>query len=132
MSKLRVLVSPTDEELASAGLKVEFNWTEPGELLTLGFPCDDDVDSHCGCRRAFTGVDSTRGVTIGRAVWMDRDKAIAKLKASDFYASWSEAVDGEKLVGDLDFIDQSLAELHPIQYAGVRMPADRVYLARLR
>lgn len=44
----------------------DFNWCIEGELVCLGGICDDaeaDVESECGCGRAFYGLNSHEGTT---------------------------------------------------------------------
>jgi hypothetical protein len=44
----------------------DFDWTVEGELVWLGFVCDDDLndpDGGCGCGRGFSGLSSMKATT---------------------------------------------------------------------
>lgn len=42
----------------------DFNFTNEGELVKLGFECDgESVDGECGCKRGVCGIDTHKATT---------------------------------------------------------------------
>jgi len=104
---MRVLVAPPSDTPRNND---DFIWTTPGEVLIPFTPCD--APSHgrdCGCDRAFAGLDSLKGTTIGTVA--DRDDAELRRYIGDskhLKANHDSTV--ESVLDDLNAIATSLPE----------------------
>lgn len=66
---MKLLVATKETQGARAN---DFHDANENEIVVFSFECDGEtVDGSCGCRRAMTGVDSSRGSTTFKVVESD-------------------------------------------------------------
>jgi hypothetical protein len=106
---MHVLVSPVEPPASESG---DFRWTDPGELVIPGTPCDNP---ECGCDRAFTGLSTRKGTTV--AVVADRvtteEVLHAAVRESTVRAGWSDEEIHEWWAAVLD-ATLACAREHPV------------------
>ncbi len=69
----------------------DFCWTNEGEVVYLGFECDNErVDGHCGCRRSFAGTHSHKATTTARIVSItdEQMREVADKLSAFFREDW--------------------------------------------
>ena len=85
----------------------DFDWTVEGELVWVGFVCDDDAldpDGGCGCGRGFSGLSSIRATTTAlvRDLPMSRDDVAAALAGYWELSGWAAAFTSIELQQEVD------------------------------
>jgi hypothetical protein len=99
---MKVLVATKDGQ----GIrKNDFCWVPEGEIVHFGFECDgdkDDIDGHCGCRRAMVGLECAKATTTMKVAEVPAKKReiVARLK-KHYREDWKmKAKAAEKIVRD--------------------------------
>jgi len=90
---MKYLVAPTKEQQGKG--KLDFCFTTPGEPLTIGFVCRSHCT--CGCDRAYTGIDSRKGTTVGVVAEIEETvSGMANRTARNFFGRRTAAARNEE------------------------------------
>lgn len=92
---MKWIVAPTEAQKGTGGL--DFSWTNPGEILTVGgFKCSRGYpEDGCGCCRAFSGLKSRKATTV--AVIAEIPISIEKVARQDVMRFWCDTVEAKEL-----------------------------------
>lgn len=86
---MKVLVATSEGQ---GKRKNDFNNAREDELVGFAFECDGEaVDGSCGCRRAFSGLDTLMATTTARVldIAMTPEEYLDALVASSAAAGWN-------------------------------------------
>jgi len=94
----------------------DFCFTVPGELVTVPVQCardDDDVDGGCGCRRAMTGLATSRGTTTVSVAEMDfsPDDYAEAIRDAMERAGWGDDLEA---ADNMAMLLADVAAAHPV------------------
>lgn len=133
---MKVLRAQPDTDRITSQTSRDFNWAEPGEILTFGSVCEGGGGSHaarCGCNRAFVGIDTAKATTFGIVDEIDADALAGIVSECKFVDGWSFGDNREEIVesvmDDLRMIADTLADVEVGAEARVRLTARSVRMS---
>ena len=83
----------------------DFSWVPEGEIVHFANECDrdrDDVDGHCGCRRAMVGIECGKATTTMKVAELDttEQRVFERLKRH-YMEDWlMDEIRAEKMARD--------------------------------
>lgn len=108
---MKWIVAPTEEQKGKGEL--DFCWTHPGEILTLGgIKCSSGYPTDaCGCCRAFSGLKTRKATTIG--VIADIPISLEATAKREVVSFWQDTLEAKEM---LALFESKIAELEPYSY----------------
>ena len=109
----------------------DFCFAVEGELVVLGFVCDDDErnpDGGCGCGRAFSGMSSLRATTTALVRDLDLSVDDVRIAVEGYYVA---AGMGPDVIGRGEFAELVTATVDEMVDIAPSLPAGAVVGRRL-